>query len=405
MTVAARKALRKEAVVPSAPARSKTRGEAARDKRDRPDPAALLAWYARHRRTLPWRVLAGEKPDPYRVWLSEVMLQQTTVRAVAPYFARFTARWPNVQALAAAPLEEVLRLWAGLGYYARARNLHACAEAVVAHHGGCFPPCEVTLATLPGIGNYTAAAIAAIAFDLPAAAVDGNVERVMARLFAIGQELPAARAQIRRLTQSMVPAECAGDFAQALMDLGATICTPKAPACALCPWMDGCAARRGGDPERFPVKAERKKRRSRRGAAFVLTRADGFVLVRSRPPKGLLGGMTEVPTSHWSKDLNERDALADAPWPTDARPQWRRVPGVVNHLFTHFPLQLVVYRATVNASAAAPGGMRWVALAGLAGEALPTVMRKVIAHAFSEGRETANVTAPEIMDAPQRRVT
>ncbi len=405
MTVAARKAPRKKAVALPAPPGGKTRGEEAGDKRDRPDPSALLAWYARHRRTLPWRVVAGEKPDPYRVWLSEVMLQQTTVKTVAPYFARFTARWPNVQALAAAPLEEVLRLWAGLGYYARARNLHTCAKAVVVRHGGCFPPCEAMLAALPGIGSYTAAAIAAIAFDLPAAAVDGNVERVMARLFAIEQELPAARAPIRRVTQSMVPAERAGDFAQALMDLGATICTPKAPACVLCPWMDGCAARRGGEPERFPVKAERKERRLRRGAAFVVTRSDGFVLVRSRPPNGLLGGMTEVPTSHWSHDFNERRALAEAPWPTYARARWRRIPGEVTHVFTHFPLQLTVYRATVGADVPAPAAMRWAALAGLAGEALPTVMRKVIAHAFSEGRETANVTAPEIMDAPQRRVT
>ncbi len=405
MTVAARKVLRKEAVALPAPAACNARSEDARLGLQTPRPAALLAWYARHRRKLPWRVLAGETPDPYRIWLSEVMLQQTTVKAVEPYFARFVARWPNVQSLAATPLEEVLRLWAGLGYYARARNLHACAQAVVAHHGGCFPPCEVALAALPGIGNYTAAAIAAIAFDLPAAAVDGNVERVMARVFALGQDLPVARAQIRRLTRSMVPVEHAGDFAQALMDLGATICTRKAPACGLCPWMDVCAARRAGDPESFPVKAKRKALRLRRGAAFVLTRADGFVLVRSRPPKGLLGGMTEVPTSHWSKDLNERYALADAPCPRHARPHWRRVPGVVSHVFTHFPLQLVVYKATVNASAAAPGGMRWVALAGLAGEALPTVMRKVIAHAFSEDRETASVAAPENRNARQRRVT
>src|SRR5437588_8291283 len=198
--------------------------------------ADLLAWYDRHRRALPWRAASGERPDPYRVWLSEVMLQQTTTKAVAPYFARFTARWSNVRALAAAPLEDVLKLWAGLGYYARARHLHACAKAVVAHHGGSFPQSGAALTDLPGVGPYTAAAIAAIAFDTPVAAVDGNVERVVARLYAVEDGLPAAKQNIRRLAECLVPVERAGDFAQALMDLGATICTPKTPVCALCPW-------------------------------------------------------------------------------------------------------------------------------------------------------------------------
>src|SRR6266508_4541197 len=259
-----------------------------------PRSADLIAWYDRHRRTLPWRAAPGERADPYRVWLSEIMLQQTTVKAVAPYFARFVARWPHVRSLAAAPLEDVLRLWAGLGYYARARNLHACAKAVVERHGGRFPPTEAELAALPGIGRYTAAAIAAIAFGAHAAPVDGNIERVVARLFAVAEELPAAKGSIRRLAEALVPAQRAGDFAQALMDLGATICTPKKPACALCPWMDACAGRRRGDPETFPRKAPKREGRLRRGAAFVVTRADGFVLVRSRAPKGLLGGMTEV---------------------------------------------------------------------------------------------------------------
>jgi A/G-specific adenine glycosylase len=320
------------------------------------------------------------------------MLQQTTVRAVAPYFARFTARWPNVRALATAPLEAVLSAWAGLGYYARARNLHACAAAVVEHHGGCFPPNEAALARLPGIGSYTAAAIAAIAFDLPAAAVDGNVERVIARLFAVEQELPAAKARIRRLAQSLVPAERAGDFAQALMDLGASICTPKKPACALCPFMDCCAARREGAPERYPVKAPKREGPLRRGAAFVLTRTDDCVLVRSRAPTGLLGGMTEVPTTPWSCDFDERQALADAPRPAHALPKWHRVPGCVTHVFTHFPLQLVVYAATVTTGVPAPAGMRWVALAKLADEALPNLMRKVVAHAFAAHGEPARRT-------------
>jgi A/G-specific adenine glycosylase len=342
--------------------------------------AGLLAWYDRHRRKLPWRALPGERADPYRVWLSEIMLQQTTTKAVVPYFARFATRWPSVRALAAAPLEDVLKLWAGLGYYARARHLHACAKAVVERHGGHFPQSQAALAALPGIGPYTAAAIAAIAFDAPAAAVDGNVERVVARLYAVAAELPAAKAEIRRLTERLVPPERAGDFAQALMDLGATICTPKKPACALCPWMGACAARRRGDPETFPLKAPKKEGRLRRGAAFVVVRSDGFVLVRSRPPTGLLGGMTEVPTTQWTHDFDGGAELG--PRLGRARPKWRRVGGVVTHTFTHFPLELVVYVADVPADAAAPRGARWVRHADLRTEALPNVMRKVLSHAL-----------------------
>jgi A/G-specific adenine glycosylase len=347
-----------------------------------PEAAALLAWYDRHRRKLPWRTPPGVFPDPYRVWLSEIMLQQTTVKAVAPYFVRFTERWLDVRALAAAPLDDVLRLWAGLGYYARARNLHACAQAVATQHGGRFPQSEAELAALPGIGRYTAAAIAAIAFDAKAAAVDGNVERVMARLFAVADELPAAKEKIRGLAEALVPDERSGDFAQAMMDLGATICTPKKPACALCPWSQPCAARARGDPEIFPFKARKREGRLRRGAAFVLRRADGFVLLRTRPAKGLLGGMTEVPTTEWTHDFDLVGALADAPRLSRARPTWRRVPGVVRHVFTHFPLELTVYAAGVPAKTPAPAGMRWVALADLPGEALPNVMRKVLSHAL-----------------------
>jgi A/G-specific adenine glycosylase len=340
----------------------------------------LLDWYDRHRRTLPWRVPPGETSDPYRVWLSEIMLQQTTVKAVAPYFVRFLAHWPDVRALAAAPLDDVLKLWAGLGYYARARNLHACAQAVVARHGGRFPASEAALAALPGIGRYTAAAVAAIAFEATTVPVDGNVERVVARLFAVGLELPAARPEIHRVAQTLASPRRAGDFAQALMDLGATLCTPKRPACALCPWTAACLARAGGEPERFPVKAPKREGRLRRGAAFVAVRADGHVLVRARPPKGLLGGMTEVPTGEWTHDFDEDGALAAAPHLAGAA--WRRIPGIVSHVFTHFPLELVVYRAQVPARAGAPAGARWVALADLPGEALPNVMRKVVAHAL-----------------------
>ena len=218
-----------------------------------PQPTALLKWYDRHRRKLPWRAPPGARSDPYRVWLSEIMLQQTTVKAVAPYYADFLSRWPDIGALAAAPLDDILKAWAGLGYYARARNLHACARAVVERHNGQFPTSEAELRTLPGIGDYTAAAIAAIAFDVPVTPVDGNIERVIARLYAIATPLPAAKPEIRRLANTLTPQHRAGDFAQAMMDLGATICSPKRPACALCPWNDACAAYARGEAELFPA--------------------------------------------------------------------------------------------------------------------------------------------------------
>ncbi|HEY7296410.1 MAG TPA: A/G-specific adenine glycosylase [Xanthobacteraceae bacterium] len=351
----------------------------------------LLAWYDRHRRQLPWRAGPGETPDPYRVWLSEIMLQQTTVTTVAPYFARFVARWPDIASLARAPLEEVLRMWAGLGYYARARNLHACAVAVMERHGGHFPQSEQALAALPGIGRYTAAAIAAIAFDVGTVPVDGNVERVVARLFAVEEELPGAKARIWRLAQALAPARRAGDFAQALMDLGATICTPRRPACALCPWRPGCAAHERGDPDRFPIKPRRRPGRLRHGAAFVLVRTDGFVLVRSRPPGGLLGGMTEVPTSPWTHDFDKRAALSEAPRVPGTRLKWCRIAASVTHVFTHFPLKLAVFYAKAPPGTIAPEGARWVALAEIAGEALPSLMRKVLAHALGrcQGRRRA----------------
>ena len=358
--------------------RARRRKEASRERgpEPRPDPEALLAWYDRHRRDLPWRARPGEPADPYHVWLSEIMLQQTTVRTVAAYYPRFLERFPRIEALAAAPLEDVLKAWAGLGYYARARNLHACARAVVAHHGGRFPDSEEDLRRLPGIGTYTAAAIAAIAFGRQTMPVDGNGERVVARLFAVDEALPGARGAIRRLAGGMVPAARSGDFAQALMDLGATVCTPRRPACALCPWMDACIARRLGCPEAFPRRGPRRQGGLRRGAVFFVLCGDGRVLVRSRPPGGLLGGMTEFPTTAWTPAFDEADALGQAP-PFPEAVQWRRLPGLVSHVFTHFPLELVVYAAEVAAAAPAPPGMRWVALDDLEGEALPTVMRKV----------------------------
>ncbi len=355
------------------------------DARSFPQPTVLLAWYDRHRRALPWRAPPGERSDPYGVWLSEIMLQQTTVKAVAPYYARFLARWPDVHALAAAPLDDVLKAWAGLGYYARARNLHACARAVVERHAGQFPQSEVELRTLPGIGAYTAAAIAAIAHDAPAMPVDGNVERVIARLYAIQTPLPEAKAEIGTLARALAPARRSGDFAQAVMDLGATICTPQRPACALCPWNDGCAARRRGDAETLPRRVPKREGTLRRGAAFIALRADGHLLVRTRPARGLLGGMTEVPTTEWTAEFDEADALAGAPrfaGVGSRRPtEWRRIPGIVRHVFTHFPLELAVYAAKLPARTRAPAGMRWVAQQDVAGEALPSLMRKVLAHA------------------------
>jgi A/G-specific adenine glycosylase len=354
--------------------------EVSRNARD--EAAALLAWYDRNRRILPWRAPPGERPDPYRVWLSEIMLQQTTVKTVAPYFARFVVRWPNVRALAQAPREDVLRLWAGLGYYARARNLHACARLIVERHGGHLPASESELAALPGIGPYTAGAIAAIAFGARAAAVDGNAERVLARMFAVEAELPSCKPTLRRLAHDMVPAARSGDFAQALMDLGALICTPKKPACMLCPWAPSCRAHQRGDPHTFPRRAPRREGELRRGAAFVLMRADGSILVRRRPAHGLLGGMDEVPGTEWVQSFDDRSALHQAPRLRGAKLQWRRLPGHVAHVFTHFPLRLTVYAARIDGNAPAPRGARWVARAALAGEALPSLMRKVIAHAL-----------------------
>ena len=358
-------------------------------------PTLLLDWYDLHRRRLPWRPLPGESADPYRVWLSEIMLQQTGVKAVAPYFLKFLARWPDVDALGRASLEDVLRMWAGLGYYSRARNLHACAVAVRRDHGGAFPDSEQRLRALPGIGPYTAAAIAAIAFGRRTMPVDGNIERVVSRLFAVEQSLPQAKPVIQQLATTLLGVSRAGDegragdeksragdIAQALMDLGSSICTPKKPACALCPLNEDCVGRARGDQESFPRKAPKKTGALRRGAAFVVTRGDEL-LVRTRPEKGLLGGMTEVPTSHWLATQDDKAALGQAPRLKDIA-RWHRKQGRVTHVFTHFPLELVVYTASIPTRARAPTGMRWVSIATLTDEALPNVMRKVIAHGLGD---------------------
>ena len=341
-------------------------------------PALLLDWYDRHRRRLPWRPPAGERPDPYRVWLSEIMLQQTGVKTVGPYFEKFLARWPDVAALGSASQDDVLRMWAGLGYYSRARNLHACAVAVLRDHGGVFPDTEEGLRKLPGIGPYTAAAIGAIAFDIRTMPVDGNIERVVSRLYAVEEPLPQAKPLIQELAATLLGPSRAGDSAQALMDLGSSICTPKKPACALCPLNEDCTARARGDQETFPRKAPKKTGTLRRGAAFIVTRGDEL-LVRTRAEKGLLGGMTEVPGSDWLAGQDDKAALKQAP-ALKGVARWHRKAGVVTHVFTHFPLELVVYTADVAARTRAPEGMRWVPIATLADEALPNVMRKAIAH-------------------------
>jgi A/G-specific adenine glycosylase len=344
-------------------------------------PALLLAWYDRHRRKLPWRPLPGVAADPYRVWLSEIMLQQTGVKFVAPYFEKFVARWPSVDDLGRASLDDVLRMWAGLGYYSRARNLHACAVKVLSDHGGVFPDTEEGLRALPGVGPYTAAAIAAIAFGRPTMPVDGNIERVVSRLFAVEAPLPQAKPVIAQHAFTLLAAMRAGDSAQALMDLGASICTPKKPACVLCPLNEDCVAYRRGDQETFPRKAAKKAGELRRGAAFVVRRGDDLLL-RTRAEKGLLGGMSEVPGSDWIAAQDDNVARKQAP-PLNGVVRWHRKAGIVTHVFTHFPLELVVYTASVPSGTRAPAGMRWAAIETLKDEALPSVMRKAIAHGLA----------------------
>ena len=327
---------------------------------------ALLDWYDAEGRSLPWRARPGQpEPEPYRVWLSEVMLQQTTTAHAAPYFAAFTQRWPTVGDLAAAEDGAVMSAWAGLGYYARARNLLACARAVARDHAGVFPDTEDGLLKLPGVGAYTAAAVAAIAFGRAANVVDGNVERVMARLFAVETPLPAARAELKRLAGTLVTDDRPGDWAQALMDLGATVCRPRAPLCGRCPIRGWCAALETGEPERFPLKAVKAERPHRRGVAWVLLDGEGRVGLVRRPERGLLGGMLALPTGDWTFD----EPAADLGRPVEA--DWR-LAGAVEHVFTHFALTLEVRVARGTAE-----GLIWTAV-GEARASLPTVFRKAL---------------------------
>jgi A/G-specific adenine glycosylase len=339
--------------------------------------ARLLAWYDAHRRTLPWRALPGETPDPYHVWLSEIMLQQTTVAAVDKYFRKFVARWLDVAALAAAPLDEVRAAWAGLGYYSRAANLHRTAGIVAMDHAGRFPSDVASLRKLPGIGDYTAGAIAAIAFGAPEAAVDANAERVLARFFAIKTPLPKSKPELRRLAQTLVPEKRAGDFAQGLMDLGALICTPRRPDCGKCPWADDCRGHALGNPGIFPRKGAERARPLKRGVAFVARDATGAVLLVKRPERGLLGGMLQPPLGPWGGTFPGADeALLQAPFRAD----WKRRAGFVKHGFTHFELEIEVWRVELKRRNGFAG--IWVASPDLGHVALPTVMRKILAHAF-----------------------
>ena len=348
----------------------------------------LLSWYDAHRRRLPWRAPPGQRSDPYRVWLSEIMLQQTTVATVAGYFEAFLRRWPSLRELAAAPLDDVLHAWAGLGYYSRARNLHACASAIVARHDGTLPSDIDDLRALPGIGAYTAAAIAAIAFDISANAVDGNVERVVARLHAIETPMPDAKPLLRAVAARLVPQRRAGDYIQAMMDLGATICGPREPRCVVCPLFESCAGRKSGIAAALPRKRPKAARPTRRGVAFVVRRRDGAILLRRRPPRGLLGGLIEVASSVWRPGpLDETTAFAEAPFAT----VWHRLPGEVRHVFTHFGLELQLVEAkvpTLRAAATIPDAI-WCLPDKLDEMALPTVMKKILAVALATPPPTA----------------
>ncbi|MEM7461417.1 MAG: A/G-specific adenine glycosylase [Pseudomonadota bacterium] len=343
----------------------------------------LLTWYDRHARSMPWRVPPqkyrnGVRPNPYHVWLSEVMLQQTQVATVADYFLKFLKNWPTLDDLAAAESEDVMRAWAGLGYYARARNLKKCAETVIREYGGEFPQTAEELKKLPGIGEYTSAAIAAIAFDEPVAVVDGNVERVMSRVHELTTPLPKVKTEIRSIVQDAVPKNRPGDFAQAMMDLGATICTPKRPACILCPLESTCRGYASGSQELFPFKAAKQKKPVRTGAAFVAIDHDGAVFLQRRPDSGLLGGMSGVPTTEWTSEVGAVTDASNAPFSGD----WEKA-GKVRHTFTHFHLELTVWRAEIDDSACDSDG-RWSNQNSLPEEALPTVMKKVIALAIPD---------------------
>lgn len=339
----------------------------------------LLAWYDRERRDLPWRMSPEKRADPYKVWMSEIMLQQTTVVTVKSYYLDFLSKWPTVQDMAGAELDEILHAWQGLGYYARARNLHKCAQMITRDYNGRFPDDETRLLSLPGIGPYTAAAVSAIAFGHKTTPVDGNVERVISRLFMVEEELPKAKKELTALAQTLTPDQRAGDFAQAMMDLGATICTPRKVACGLCPWMKDCRARLEADPMDFPKKAPKKPKPTRKGYAFWLRRSDGSILLRRREEKGLLGGMMEIPSTEWLETPIERvDAHLSAP----VSALWKEMAGQVRHTFTHFHLELTVLSAQYSEGLPVEGV--WVKPSDFKDYALPTLMKKLSNHAIGK---------------------
>ena len=341
----------------------------------------VLAWYDVHARQLPWRIPPEESkngvlPDPYHVWLSEVMLQQTTVVTVKPYFENFITRWPQLEDLAAAQTEEVMGAWAGLGYYSRARNLKACADFLAKEKNGKFPSTKAELEKLPGVGDYTSSAIASIAFAQAAPVVDGNIERVISRLSADPTPLPAFKKICRKHMETITPHDRPGDFAQAMMDLGATICTPKSPNCAACPLQDDCRAREQGNPLQFPNKPKKKAKPTRKGACFVIQRSDGAIWLQNRPPTGLLGGMAQVPTTDWSSRVDGATGSDAAPFPAN----WQRH-ETARHTFTHFHLELEVWSTMSNHTLESGW---WSTPDQIGGEALPTAIKKVILSAIPD---------------------
>jgi A/G-specific adenine glycosylase len=339
--------------------------------------ARTLAWWDRCRRSLAWRAEPGEIPDPYRVWLSEVLLQQTTAQAVTPYYRAFIAKWPRVEDLALAPIEDVMSAFAGLGYYSRVRNLHACAKEI-ARRGGTFPGKEAELRALPGVGAYTAAAVAAIAFGRQTTPVDGNIARILARLLALEKPIARARAELATAARALAPSRRAGDFAQALMDIGATLCRPRNPACGLCPLAEDCAAFQSGVPEAYPRRAEAKARPRRHGAVFFARRSDGAFLARRRPPHGLLASTLELPGTLWTVEGPGEAAKSAAP----VVARWRRLPGEVEQVFTHFALTLTVYAAEFEGGA--PAGYSWVGSDAIGAAGFSAMMRKAVKHALTQ---------------------
>jgi len=355
-----------------------------------PQSDQLLAWYDQHRREMPWRSLPGHRPDPYHIWLSEIMLQQTTVVTVRPYFDKFIKRWPSLEKFADSDLDDVLKMWAGLGYYARARNLHKCAGIIMAEFGGEFPQTQKQLLHLPGIGPYTAAAIMSIAFDRHAVVVDGNVERVMARIFAVDEPLPRAKSVLVNHAEFLTPDNRPGDYAQAIMDLGATVCRPRKPLCSSCPWQSSCVAESRNAQEHYPQRIKKPPKPHRCATAFWVQREDGKILLRKRAPKGLLGAMMEIPSSPWidKTDKTSEKKLPEAHAPLDT--DWHRDNcSMVRHTFTHFHLEIEVWQARASLDAILADVARaehcsWVDIDDLANQALPTLMRKIVDAALKQ---------------------